>query len=169
MLEVNDDQNCHQSIHTKFGQSKDYSQQNSCDYRNKKGSDANSILHLSYFHEEDSFCQLNSMDIEPEIPVCAKFANSGLKPTKFMTDITKGRIIQNEDKTLPNDEPIFDKIKSFFTDIWPFTDCKDGELPSSIPHISTNNNNLNSDGDQLLNSSLIPRVSDSVESLQSQD
>ena len=167
-MELNDDQNCHQSIHTKFCQSKDFSQQ-SIEDKKKKGFSDISMFHLNNFHEDDSFCESNSMDIEPEISLSVKFANSGLKPTKFMTDITKGRIIQNEDKTLPNDEPIFDKIKSFFTDIWPFTDCKDGELPSSIPHISTNNNNLNSDGDQLLNSSLIPRVSDSVESLQSQD
>ena len=120
------------------------------------------------------------MNIEPEIPLSEKFANNGLKPLKFMVDITKGRICHVQGKTLSNgskinadqdDEPILDKVKSFLKEIWPFADSKDAELPSPIPQMQMNHNSLNLEEDPFQkkpNASLMPRRSDSLESQQSQ-
>ena len=117
------------------------------------------------------------MNIEPEIPLSEKFANNGLKPLKFMADITKGSICHDEYETLSNgsktradqdDEPILDKVKSFLKEIWPFADSKDAELPSPIPQMQMNHNSLNLEEDPFQNISLIPRRSDSLECLQSE-
>lgn len=154
---------------------KDYIQKNNSCLEKKeilKGSSKqNSMECHEENHEENSYDMSNSMDIEPEIRMCDRFANNGMKSTKFIADINKRQICKSEDEMLSTDSPILDKIKSFFTEIWPFAETKDAEVPVSIPHMAINCNSKNSKRDsfQSLDCSLIRRRCDSFESVKSED